>query len=76
MRVWELARGHGDRALNVAGVGVASFTHGRVVDIVQRTVSFAKVVAITDVCSSRMREIVVEEHDHLVFKPLAEAVVG
>lgn len=75
LRVWELRKGHGVRALNVAGVGVASFAEGREVDIVQRTISFTKFVARTDIRSSWMREVVVEEHDHLVLEPLAKAAV-
>lgn len=71
-RVWELCLWHGGGALNVAGVRVASFTDGWEVDVVQRTISPAKVVAITDICSRWMREIVIEVCDHFVLEPLAK----
>ena len=54
---------------------MAGFANVREVDVVQRTISFAKVVAITDICSRRVREVVVEAHYHLTLEPLANAVV-
>ena len=54
---------------------MAGFADVGEVDIVQRTISFAKVVAITDICSRRMREVVVEAHYHLILEPLANAVL-
>ncbi len=73
--VWELCLGHGSFSLNAAGVGVAGFADVRKVDIVQRTISFAKVVAIADICSRRMREVIVEAHNHLTLEPLANPVL-
>ena len=75
VRVWKLCHGHRDFALNIAGVGVASFANGRDVDVVQRTISFAKVVGITDIRGRRVREIVVEERDRIVPEPFANAGV-
>ena len=75
VRVWELCLGYGGFALNAAGVGVAGFADVGKVDVVQRTISFAKVVAIADICSRRMREIVVEAHNHLTLEPLANSVL-
>ena len=74
VRIWELCLGHGGLALNVAGVGVAGFAEVGEVDVVQRTISFTKVVAVTNICSRRMRKVVVEAHDHLVLEPLANAI--
>ena len=75
VRVWELYLGHGDLALNAAGIGVAGFADFREVDVVQRTISLAKLVGITDIGSRRMREVIIEVHDHLGFDPLCNGVV-
>jgi hypothetical protein len=54
-RVWELCLWHSDRALNVPGVGVTRLAHIRKVDIIQRTIGLAKVIAIPDIRGGRMR---------------------
>jgi hypothetical protein len=74
VRVWELYLGHGSLALNVAGVRVAGFADVGDIDVVQRPISCAKVVAITDICSRWVREVVVEAYDHLALKPLGSAI--